>query len=469
MCLYTLLSALAFCGAASSRSSIELDRKRFIVEGAVRPYGDGQYEYLHPRPNALYVSEVTSIAVREGDEVISGNLDSLFNVTGDKTGRVTGRAVLGRDNKTLVFHADQPFAPGEKVSVKFGPGLLVRRSENLTEHETSPYEWTFLTRGESVATSVQAMSTLSSDFLRPGPPGRLGHSVRSLLPLDQHNEEDMLRNSLPMDRYRTLPRWAAKWRPSSEGEKAALGGRNKEIGASKELYLFTTGWEMGNGETGQFMIVSREGDLVWWTRRSGGGACMLGATPSGHVVLWDKRTNDSARFVYELNSTYQIVDRHEPGHGYLHVDLHFLFFDGDNKILMSPTEINGIQHYVLHVLDAARNVLLEWRTIDDFIDEADPAIPEETDLPNDFYHANNAERTADGNILITMRNCNQLVLLSGKTGRILWRMGGKTSDFTFIGEDMDPPFLGQHNAQQLPNGNILMYDNGRKGPFSAGG
>uniref|UniRef100_A0A7S1NWF7 Uncharacterized protein n=1 Tax=Vitrella brassicaformis TaxID=1169539 RepID=A0A7S1NWF7_9ALVE len=135
---------------------------------------------------------------------------------------------------------------------------------------------------------------------------------------------------------------------------------------------------------------------------------------------------------------------------------------------MSPTEINGIQHYVLHVLDAARNVLLEWRTIDDFIDEADPAIPEETDLPNDFYHANNAERTADGNILITMRNCNQLVLLSGKTGRILWRMGGKTSDFTFIGEDMDPPFLGQHNAQQLPNGNILMYDNGRKGPFSAG-
>mmetsp|Transcript_35566 Transcript_35566/g.102184 ORF Transcript_35566/g.102184 Transcript_35566/m.102184 type:complete len:398 (+) Transcript_35566:561-1754(+) len=36
------------------------------------------------------------------------------------------------------------------------------------------------------------------------------------------------------------------------------------------------------------------------------------------------------------------------------------------------------------------------------------------------------------------------------------------SDFTFIGEDMDPPFVGQHHAQQLADGNILMYDNGRQ-------
>uniref|UniRef100_A0A7S1KCZ4 Apple domain-containing protein n=2 Tax=Vitrella brassicaformis TaxID=1169539 RepID=A0A7S1KCZ4_9ALVE len=435
-----LLCTFAVCSAVISQS---LDRKRFVVEGAVRPYGDGQYEYMHPRPGALHVSELTSIAVREGDTVIPDNLDSLFNVTGEKSRQVKGRTVLARDNKTVVFYADQPFALEENVSVKFGPGLRVRRSERRKkEHEAGCYEWSFWIRTEYGSASVQTI--LPFDYL------------------DEKNEQEAIElGSIPMNRYRTLPTWAAKWRPSPEGEKAALDPKNKENKAIRdgELYYFGVGGNYGE-HIGQSVITTREGDLVWWVKASA-GAGMLGATQNGRLALWDQRPNDGAMAVYEVNSTYQVVDRHQMGHGYP-LDYHNAFFDEEgNTILTGKTKVNGVLHNVVHVLDASTNVLLEWRSIDDFIDDADPILPGEADN-GDVYHINNAERTPDGNLIISLRTCNLVLLISGKTGRILWRMGGRTSDFTFIGEDMDPPFFGQHDARQMANGNIIMYDNGRR-------
>ncbi|CEM23972.1 unnamed protein product [Vitrella brassicaformis CCMP3155] len=168
-----------------------------------------------------------------------------------------------------------------------------------------------------------------------------------------------------------------------------------------------------------------------------------------------QRPNDGAMAVYEVNSTYQMVDRHQMGHGYP-LDYHNAFFHEEgNTILTGKTKVNGVLHNVVHVLDASTDVLLEWRSIDDFIDDADPILPGEPDN-GDVYHINNAERTPDGNLIISLRTCNLVLLISGKTGRILWRMGGRTSDFTFIGEDMDPPFFGQHDARQMANGNIIM-------------
>jgi len=66
-----------------------------------------------------------------------------------------------------------------------------------------------------------------------------------------------------------------------------------------------------------------------------------------------------------------------------------------------------------------------------------------------------------------MRHANLVFLVSGRTGRILWRLGGgETSDFTVVDKNVedknsrdDPPFIGQHRPYQLPNGNILMLDN----------
>ena len=51
--------------------------------------------------------------------------------------------------------------------------------------------------------------------------------------------------------------------------------------------------------------------------------------------------------------------------------------------------------------------------------------------------------------------------------QIFWRLGGENSDFRF--EDETNKFYHQHTAQQLPNGNILLFDNGRNRPEEEGG
>ncbi len=78
----------------------------------------------------------------------------------------------------------------------------------------------------------------------------------------------------------------------------------------------------------------------------------------------------------------------------------------------------------------------------------------------DLLHANHVER-ADGrvretsplyapeNLLVSMRHLNAIVILDGVTGRILWLWG--PSNVT-----------AQHHPRFLPNGNILLFDNGRQ-------
>ena len=44
------------------------------------------------------------------------------------------------------------------------------------------------------------------------------------------------------------------------------------------------------------------------------------------------------------------------------------------------------------------------------------------------------------------------------TGEVVWKLGGRDSDFTFPAGDVGP--FAQHTARELPNGNIQMFDNG---------
>ena len=83
----------------------------------------------------------------------------------------------------------------------------------------------------------------------------------------------------------------------------------------------------------------------------------------------------------------------------------------------------------------------------------------------DFAHVNSMSEDPDGNILISIRNFDLIALINKKTGDFLWKMGGRESkdnQFTFLNDNVDG-FIGfshQHCVNFLPNGNILMFDNG---------
>ncbi|MBM3934584.1 MAG: hypothetical protein FJ319_09830 [SAR202 cluster bacterium] len=85
----------------------------------------------------------------------------------------------------------------------------------------------------------------------------------------------------------------------------------------------------------------------------------------------------------------------------------------------------------------------------------------------DWSHGNSATVAADGTVLVSLGHLNQVVLISADFKDVLWRLGGPGSDFSFL-DDTDA-FYGQHTAWLLPNGNVLLFDNGGARPREEGG
>jgi outer membrane protein assembly factor BamB len=77
----------------------------------------------------------------------------------------------------------------------------------------------------------------------------------------------------------------------------------------------------------------------------------------------------------------------------------------------------------------------------------------------DFTHANAIDVMADGSYLISLRNLSQILKIDSTTGDILWRLGGEDGQFTFVNDSLNG-FSCQHAARELPNGDIILFDDG---------
>lgn len=77
----------------------------------------------------------------------------------------------------------------------------------------------------------------------------------------------------------------------------------------------------------------------------------------------------------------------------------------------------------------------------------------------DYMHMNSlCIDPHDNNIICSFRNLNQIIKINRTTGNIMWRLGGKNSDFPLT---PDQVFLRQHYARFTDNDQTLMFvDNG---------
>lgn len=106
-------------------------------------------------------------------------------------------------------------------------------------------------------------------------------------------------------------------------------------------------------------------------------------------------------------------------------------------------------------------VVFQWRSLDHI-----PISASYEDLKAAairYIHNNSIDVDTDGNLLLSLRHCAAVVKVSRNTGDVLWIMGGKLNQFTFIDEHEEnaPTYFSyQHHVIRLPNGNITMFDNG---------
>ncbi|KIW73069.1 hypothetical protein PV04_01216 [Phialophora macrospora] len=75
----------------------------------------------------------------------------------------------------------------------------------------------------------------------------------------------------------------------------------------------------------------------------------------------------------------------------------------------------------------------------------------------DFFHINSVDKLESGDYIISARYMHAVVCVSGKTGEILWQLGGKNNDFTDLDGATD--FAWQHHVRWLGNNTISLFDN----------
>jgi len=121
---------------------------------------------------------------------------------------------------------------------------------------------------------------------------------------------------------------------------------------------------------------------------------------------------------------------------------------------------------VLQEVDSLGGVKFQWNAFDYFtVTDIDPGVPLTTSRI-DWNHGNAIDLDADGNYLVSFRNLSEITKIDSHTGNIIWRLGGRQSQFQFIGDTLKFSF--QHGARRLPNGNLILFDNGNghSPPFS---
>ena len=117
---------------------------------------------------------------------------------------------------------------------------------------------------------------------------------------------------------------------------------------------------------------------------------------------------------------------------------------------------------IIQEQDADRNVVFEWRSSDHY-EITDSRILSRTRSSFDPVHINSIILDDDGHLLVTPNGMSEVTKISRQTGEILWRLGGMKNDFAFSGLEPSEFANGLHNVSRLANGNILFFDNTRRG------
>ena len=82
-----------------------------------------------------------------------------------------------------------------------------------------------------------------------------------------------------------------------------------------------------------------------------------------------------------------------------------------------------------------------------------------TRTATDYDHPNAVSFDASGNYIVSWRNLNQIMAINSQSGEVMWRIGGVKGDYEFVNDPLGG-FTKQHSPKILPNGNLLVYDNG---------
>jgi len=215
------------------------------------------------------------------------------------------------------------------------------------------------------------------------------------------------------------------------------------------------------------LIVDNRGRVVWFLPVDRRGVTDFRVQRYlGRRVLtwWRGKSADGRRLgAYAIyDSSYRLITHVRPENG-LSGDMHEFLITRRNTALMTLShrvrvKSRSVLEGALQEVDLrTRRVLFEWHSIDHVpLVESYYRLPRNSDRTYDYFHINSIDVDQDGNLLVSARNTHTVYKLDHRTGRIIWRLGGKRSDFE-LGRRVR--FGWQHDARRRPDGTLTLFDN----------
>jgi len=380
-------------------------------------------------------SETNIIVVWAGVESISwGDLEGMFQVTGSVSGRHGGTAAVSDDGRTILFQPLRQFDAGEEVDVFLsGPG---GRRYSFRFHVSAGTVDPFPLHGQSCcmpdvesppspeSAGSRGPSQIANARMRTGlvsPPSAIS------VPSDFPFVDVMILDS------------------PAEGQ------------------IFLNNW----GGTPYLLILEDDGTPLFY-RRMAAYARDFKVQPTGLLTY---HVAGEINAFFAMDATYTVIDSFRCGNGYV-TDEHELLMLSNGHVLiigkdyqavdMSTIVPNGrpdaiVVGNIVQELDTDHRVVFEWRSWD-HIQITDCNHVSLLASTIDYVHMNSIEVDKDGNLLFSSRHLSEVTKINRQTGEILWRLGGKQNQFTFINDDVGISY--QHDARSHGGGRYTIFDNG---------
>lgn len=129
----------------------------------------------------------------------------------------------------------------------------------------------------------------------------------------------------------------------------------------------------------------------------------------------------------------------------------------DLRHLGGPRRAHALESIIQEVDVASGRLVMEWQSLRHIALEE--SYRREF-APFDYLHVNSIDVLPDGHLLVCARNTWAAYKIDRRTGEIIWRLGGKRSNFTM---ERDAQFAWAHDARWIGDGRMTIFDDGFDG------
>jgi hypothetical protein len=247
-------------------------------------------------------------------------------------------------------------------------------------------------------------------------------------------------------------------------------------------YIFITPRAKPGQRTGP-TILDADGRVVWFHRLSRTRTA-IGMQPQTYlgkpVLTWGQRpplvnegdpyrrtTRSVSNVIADTN--YRIIASVRARGRDIHTDLHvfqitkantalvlgFRIYHADLSKYGGPKRSAVLDNIVQEIDIKTGRALMTWSAVRHIAPTYSYVKPPDKGAW-DAYHINAISEDTDGNLLLTARHMSAVYKIDRRTGKIIWKLGGKKSNFKLSSSSS---FFYPHDAQRAADGTLTIFDN----------